>query len=254
MTFSYNSLRSNKFLRVFRTSSLLIVALFFTGTAFCQTPGTGTWNVLNVKKTFDPKWSAFFESQLRSQKLFNNFSYHELKAGIGYNIGTKLSIVVAAGQYVTYDPTGNFKSPVATHEFRFWQQFTLTNNIDPFKLEHRYRIEQRWINGNYRNRFRYRLNGLLPINKKKIENHTLYASVYDEVFFTNEDPYFERNRVYAGLGYNFNKLFTLQIGWIRQYDLKVAAPNVGKNYLQTNLFFSIGEHKSKREKHPSSDD
>jgi hypothetical protein len=237
-----------KFLLIFLSSLFIIIS------SDAQTDGLGTWNVLNVKKTFNPRWNAFFEAQTRSQKVFNNFSYHELKAGIGYNIGAKLSIVVAAGQYVTYDPTGNFKSPVSAHEFRFWQQFTLTNNIEPFKLEHRYRTEQRWIGSNYRNRFRYRLNGLLPVNRKKIENHTLYASVYDEVFFTNEKPYFERNRVYAGLGYNFTSLFTLQIGWIRQYDLKVVGSSIGKNFLQTNLFFSIGEHKSKREKHPSSDD
>jgi hypothetical protein len=241
-------------LRWNRRKLLLTACIFFAVASRSQTSGLGTWNVLNVKKTFNTKWSAFFESQLRSQKVFDNFSYHELKAGIGYNVGSKLSIVVAAGQYVTYDPTGNFKSPVATSEFRFWQQFTLTNNIEPFKLEHRYRTEQRWINGNYRNRFRYRLNALLPINRKKIEDHTLYASVYDEIFFTNENPYFERNRVYGGLGYNFNSLFTLQIGWIRQYDIKVPGPNIGKNYLQTNLFISIGEHKTKREKHPSSDD
>lgn len=234
---------------------LLIFFSSLVSIAACsQTEGLGTWNVLNIKKTFNPKWNAFFEAQTRSQKLFYDFSYHELKAGIGYNIGTKLSIVVAAGQYVTYNPTGNFKSPVSSHEFRFWQQFTLTNNIEPFKLEHRYRTEQRWIGGNYRNRFRYRLNGLLPINNKKIENHTLYASLYDEVFFTNEKPYFERNRVYAGLGYNFNSLFTLQLGWIRQYDLKVVGNSIGKNFLQTNIFFSIGEHRSNREKHPSGDD
>jgi hypothetical protein len=223
-------------------------------TLSAQTDGLGTWNVLNVKKTFNPKWSAFFEAQTRSQKLYNNFSYHELKGGVGYNFNNKLAVLVAVGQYVTYDPTGNFKSPVSSSEFRFWQQFTLTNNVDPLKIEHRYRTEQRWTSSGYRNRFRYRLNGLLPINKKTIETHTLYASVYDEVFFTNEKPYFERNRVYAGMGYNFSKLFALQVGWIRQYDLKVTGNSIGKNYLQTNLLFSIGENKSKREKHPSTDD
>jgi hypothetical protein len=243
-----------KMRKLYFKSFPLVIFLSCGITGFSQTDGTGTWNVLNIKKTFNPKWNAFFEAQARSQQLFNNFSYHEMKAGIGYNIGTKLSIVVAAGQYVTYDPTGNFKSPVSSHEFRFWQQFTLTNNIEPFKLEHRYRTEQRWTSSGYRNRFRYRLNGLLPINKKKIENHTLYASVYDEVFFTNEKPYFERNRVYGGIGYNFNSLFSLQVGWIRQYDLKVVGNSTGKNYLQTNLFFSIGEHKTKREKHPGSED
>jgi hypothetical protein len=218
-----------------------------------QTDGLGTWNVFNIRKQINEKWSAFFEAQIRSQKLYNDFSYHEYKGGIGYNIAKQFNVVIAAGQYVTYTPTGNLDT-VTSSEFRFWQQFTLTNNLGRVKIEHRYRSEQRWVNSVYRNRFRYRLNTVIPFNKKKVEKHTLYASVSDEIFLTDKKPYFERNRLFGGLGYVFTELFTLQGGFLRQYDYRMTGTSFGKNYLQLSLLFSINEHKSKRERHPSTTD
>lgn len=45
--------------------------------------------------------------------------------------------------------------PYVNDEFRIWQQLVLTNNIGRIKLEHHYRIEQRFTsNAGYRNRFR----------------------------------------------------------------------------------------------------
>jgi hypothetical protein len=218
-----------------------------------QTKGLGTWNVFNIRKQFNEKWSAFFEAQLRSQQLYNDFSYHEYKGGVGYNITKQFNVVIAAGQYVTYTPTGNLDT-VTTSEFRSWQQFTLTNNLGRVKIEHRYRTEQRWVNSVYRNRFRYRLNTIVPFNKKKIEKKALYATVSDEVFLTDKKPYFERNRFFGGLGYVFTDLFTLQGGLLRQYDYRFTGTSFGKNYLQLSLLFTLTEDKSKRERHPSTTD
>src|SRR5947209_16480812 len=99
-----------------------------------------------------------------------------------------------------------------------WEQFVLNNNIDRIKIEHRYRVEQRWINGNYFNRFRYRLNAVVPLNHSTTIPKTIFVSVFDEVFFTDKVPYFIRNRFFAGTGYQFNKIFTMQVGFIRQFD------------------------------------
>lgn len=226
------------------------MALFFIANAYSQTDGFGTWNVLNLKKTFSDKWSSFFEAQIRSQKLYNHFNYHEYKGGVGYNIAKQFNITVAAGQYVTYTPNGNLDT-VTNSEFRFWQQFTLSNNLNKVKIEHRYRTEQRWTSAEYRNRFRYRLNLLIPFNKKKIEKGTLYSSVSDEIFLTNVKPYFERNRFFVGLGYVFNDNFTMQSGYLRQFDYRLVGKSIAKDYLQLSLLFTLDEDKSNRERHPS---
>jgi len=243
----------NKKHNPFYKAIILVMALFFSLQAFNQTPGLGTWNVLNIKNNFNERWNAFFEAQTRSQQFYYDFNYHEYKGGIGYNIAKQFNITLAAGQYVTYRPDGNFKT-VTNSEFRLWQQFTLSNNLGRVKIEHRYRTEQRWLSAGYRNRFRYRLNTVIPINTQKVQRKTVYAALFDEIFLSNERPYFERNRAFGGMGYMFTEMFTLQIGVLNQLDISASGSKVNKHYLQVNLLFALNDAKSKRERHPSTAD
>jgi hypothetical protein len=231
--------------------AILVMALFVTLKAAAQTDGLGTWNVVTGKVTFSKRWNGYAEAQLRSQKFVHDFSYYEYKGGIGYNFPFNGSLLVAMGHYVTYQPDGDFKDPKQNDEFRIWEQFVLNNNIGVLKLEHRYRIEQRFTSSGYRNRFRYRLNVLLPFHHKVIEAKTWYASVFNEVFVTNEGPYFEQNRIFGGLGYQFNNRFTVLGGFINRFD-NSGTSQTWKNYFQTNLIFTLAEFKSGRERHPSS--
>ena len=230
-----------------------MMALFFSVKLVAQNDRLGTWNIVNVQYNFNKKVNAFIENQFRSQKLFEHFSYHELKAGVGFNVSDKLSILLGNGFYQTYSIGGNFKSPVTTSEYRMWEQLTITNNISRFKVEHRYRAEQRWLPQGFRNRFRYRLNTLLPLNKPSMAKGVLYAAVFDEIFLTDKSPYFQRNRFFAGLGYQFSKQLILQSGYIRQFDYNLSNSSA-KSYLQTSLLFNIHSGRSDREYHPGAMD
>lgn len=231
-----------------------ILALLTCNKSSAQTPGLGTWNIVNAQYHLTKQWGVFAEVQARSQKFFNNFSYHELKTGVSYNLSKNLSFLLGTGQYVTYNPNGNFESPVETSEFRIWEQLTLTNNLSRVKLEHRYRIEQRSISGDYRNRFRYRLNAIVPLNNQEIKKNTVLAMASGEIFLTNTRPYFERTRLSGGAGYVFSDLFTLQIGWIQQFDYRKDNTTRQKDFLQTTLLFNINPHQTERKPHPSSMD
>ena len=219
-----------------------------------QTPGTGTWSVLSGKYTVNKQWNFFLESQLRSQQVYNHFNYYELKGGVGYNFPKSISAILAIGHYASYQPDGNFKTPQTGNEFRIWEQFVINNNINRLKLEHRYRIEQRFTADGYRNRFRYRLNALYPLNQQSIGPKTWYLSVYNEFFLNNEGVYFEQNRLYAGIGYQINNRLTLQTGWINRFDQFSQNKTQTKNFFQTILLFSLNEFKSGRELHPGSVD
>ena len=213
----------------------------------------GTWNVANIQYSFNKKTSIWAEGQLRSQKFINDFFYHEIKTGINYKPNKSIGILVGIGQYNTYSIGGNFKTPITAHEFRLWEQFTLVNNIGNLKLEHRYRIEQRWRNSEYRNRFRYRINPILPINKNKLQNKTLFATLYDEIFLSDKPGYFERNRFFAGFGYQFSKSITLQSGFIRQFDYSPSQSST-KDFFQTTLFIRLQHQNETTDLHPSSID
>jgi hypothetical protein len=146
---------------------------------------------------------------------------------------------LGTGQYITYSPGGNFKKPIGTREYRLWEQFVFNDKVDRLLLEHRYRIEQRWLNGVYRNRFRYRLNLILPINHFGFDPHTFFLTTFNEIFLTNKAPHFERNRFLIGGGYKFSKLLFVQTGYCNQYDYRANGTSVTNHFLQTSLFFNF---------------
>lgn len=46
--------------------------------------------------------------------------------------------------------------------------------------------------------------------------NTVYAAASDEVFLNGEGQYFDRNRLYGGLGYVINKNFRFELGYMQQ--------------------------------------
>jgi len=162
-----------------------------------------------------------------------------MKAGIFYfPTNTHSSIFFGGGRYTTYNYKGNFKSPVATEEFRVWEQLILNNVYNHFNVEHRYRLEQRWVNNVFKPRIRYRFNPTYAINHSSIVPKTLFISAFDEIFIGNNNPHLERNRYYLGMGYQFSNSFILQMGYINQTDFNATGgQSADKNFLQTTLMF-----------------
>ena len=117
-------------------------------------------------------------------------------------------------------------------------QINLKNPLPFFTLEHRYRAEQRFTSNGYRNRFRYRLGATIPVNKKNIEPKTFYLSVWNELFFTNSEPFFERNRLFIGCGYEVNKNLAVQTGYIYQFDYKIN-DETGRNFFNIALLYNF---------------
>jgi len=152
------------------------------------------------------------------------------------------------GNYKTFTFPGNYEKPLRVNENRIWEQFVATNTVlSRIYMEHRVRIEQRWLNGDYFNRFRYRLALTAPLNHAKMQDKTIYPWVFDEVFFSNKDPYFIRNRFLLGAGYRFSKTVTLQAGFIRQSDFLADGSSSGKNFLLTSLQFNAGNNTHKKQ-------
>jgi hypothetical protein len=242
---------SNKAITKYAVVLLLTFFTCFSAKSQTTDKRLGGWDILDVFYAPNKKYTAWFETQTRSQNFFHDFYYHEFKGGLFYNLANTNSFFVGLGEYTTYSPGGNYKSPVVTNEFRIWQQFILNNNYNHLKIEHRYRFEERWINGDFKTRIRYRINPIIAINKPKVGANTAYISVFDEVFFGNHAPYFERNRFFAGAGYQFNKTFAIQTGFIRQFDYNTANDGTGKNFLQTTFMFYLDNKTFKPATHPN---
>lgn len=231
-------------------NKLIIFLLLFCSSGFAQ---TGSWNILNAKLDLSDRWNLFGEAQLRSLRFYDDFHYYEVKAGASFSVSKNFSLTTGFGIFDTYSPGGNFKSPQVNDEFRTWLQLNMSQYEKRLKFEHRYRAEQRWTSDGFRNRFRYRFSSVYPLNSKKIEPGSFYLNISDEIFFTNRAPYFERNRFFVGAGHEFSELFSLQLGYMSQFDYRIN-DETGRNFLQLSFLFELDAKKKTGEKVPASMD
>ncbi len=200
--------------------------------------GLGSWNIFNIRYEKTKYWSGFVEGQVRSLGYYNQFHYHEVKGGITYQFSTAFSFTAGFGSYNTYSQGGNFKKPIQREEFRNWQQFIINQPEGWLRIEHRYRVEQRFTNVGFRNRFRYRLQLLKQIGLPGQTEKPFFIYFWNELFLTDRATYFERNRFFIGMGWKINRDFTFQTGWIRQFDYNIS-DEIGKNFLQVSFSVNI---------------
>lgn len=211
--------------------------------ATAQTFDLGSWNILNIKYNHTEKLSVFAETQLRSLKFYNNYHYYEYKGGINYKVHKDLMLTLGAGSYQTYKEGGNFVLPKNNDEFRLWPQVILFQTLGKFKIEQRYRAEFRFTSNGYRNRFRYRFGLSYQFGKQKNEYKPFQISASNELFFTDNEPYFERNRSLIALNYKPTKAIILQIGYIHQFDYKIN-DETGRDFFQVGFLIELNRKRS----------
>jgi len=222
-----------------KLQNFAIILLLFTAKAGAsQTFDLGSWNIINVKFNLEEKWSVFGEAQLRSLKFYNNYHYYEYKGGINYTVNKSVKLALGAGSYQTYREGGNFVLPKNNAEFRLWPQLILFQSIGKFKIEQRYRTELRFTSNGYRNRFRYRIAASYPFGKPRNEYKPFLISASNELFFTDNEPYFERNRLQFAFNFKPSKTTTIQIGYLHQFDYKIN-DETGRDFLVIGFYAEL---------------
>lgn len=128
-------------------------------------------------------------------------------------------------------------------EFRVWLQDVIDVKAGKVKFENRVRAEKSWFYEPVKDvhsdriRLRYRLNVSVPLNAESVKPGTVFANVYDEVFFvTTEKPSFVRNRVFGGFGYQIDENFGIATGYLWQREFaKSGNKNIHFLYLALNI-------------------
>jgi len=198
----------------------------------------GNWNSIILKGKISPKWSLLGEGHIRSSNYDFKYDYFEIKSGIGYSITKNLTGLFGTGFFNTDEPGGFFRTPALQKELRTWLELNLKQTFKRLYFEHRVRLEQRFIPNNYKNRVKYRLGLLLPVNKATLVQGSMYLAINDELFIPQHGPVVEKNRFYFGMGYKMNSNATLQLGCINDNDYKSNSHSV-KNYLQLMLIYDF---------------
>lgn len=222
----------------------VITLLLFISYSYAQPFDLGSWNILNVRYKLDSKWDANAEAQLRSLKFYDHFHYYEYKGWISYRFHDNAAAALGAGSYQTYAEGGDFVTPKNNDEFRLWPQLIFFENIRKLRIEHRYRSEFRFTNNGYRNRFRFRIGLSYPFGKMRESFQTFQVGFSNELFFTNLEPYFERNRVALNFNYKPIKNISLMLGYLHQFDYRIN-DETGRDFLQLGVFYEIHRKTSK---------
>lgn len=228
-----------------KTIQFLLLALFISLPSIAQNEHLSGFTSISLTYKFDKNWYAYLETQGRSIADFNKIDYYEIKGGTGYNLNSNNQAFIGLGRYANYTD-----SKLAKEELRVWLQYTYSTFVSRLKIEQRLRAEKRFFHfpitdaSQNSERFRYRLNLILPINNKKVEAKTFFVNTYDELFATTDEPTISRNRMYLGGGYQFSKSFGASLGYLFQREFGLTS-NTNLHFIFCGLNFTID--KSKKE-------
>lgn len=200
--------------------------LFFTAvTLTAQENGEeklGSWHMYFGTNRISDKISIHTEAQFRYFENGKNFNQLLLRTGLNYHINPD-AIATGGYAYIASDPTfeGNENQVNNISEHRIFQQFILNSKVGRFLFEHRYRLEQRFIeieNSNspfyekrMQHRARYRLQVTLPLTD------IFFLNFYDEIFLNLQNNVFDQNRLYAAVGANVFKNTSVQVGYLKNH-------------------------------------
>lgn len=212
-----------------------LCGLISVGMLNAQQSKFGNWFIYFGNQSFKKNWNWHNEVQDRNYNLAGDLEQLLLRTGIGYNLTPKNNNVLLGYAYIrseNYVNGGNTKS--VSEEHRLFQQFITKQNFGRFYLQHRYRIEERFIRDNFKLRFRYFFAINIPINSKEMQARVLYFSTYNEIFVNSQDELFDRDRWYFALGYNITNNLRIEAGFMEQ-----MFSGRERNQLQIVLFNNI---------------
>ncbi len=182
---------------------------------FAQKNDLGAWYMYFGNNKISKKLNWHNEIQYRNFDAVGDLEQLLIRTGIGYDLTENNNNVLLGYGFILSQPyvNGEKKENI---EHRIFQQYITKQKFGRFYLQHRYRLEERFLQDDFRMRFRYMLGVNIPITQKELLPKTLYASVYNEIFLHFDSPVFDRNRVYGALGYVINKNMRIEAGYMNQ--------------------------------------
>ncbi|MBP1163301.1 hypothetical protein JOE44_000185 [Chryseobacterium sp. PvR013] len=182
---------------------------------FAQKNDLGAWYMYFGNNKISKKLNWHNEIQYRNFDALGDLEQLLIRTGIGYDLTENNNNVLLGYGFILSQPyvNGEKKENI---EHRIFQQYITKQKFGRFYLQHRYRLEERFLQDDFRMRFRYMLGVNIPITQKEMLPKTLYASVYNEIFLHLNSPVFDRNRVYGALGYVINKNMRIEAGYMNQ--------------------------------------
>lgn len=215
--------------------NIILLSICFCNLSFSQKSDVGNWLIYFGNQKINSKWNWHNEVQYRNYNFIGDTNQLLLRTGIGFNLSEENNnLLLGYGFINTQKYIPNSDEKAATNEHRIYQQFITKQKLGRVLIQHRYRIEERFLANDFQLRFRYFLGVNIPITKKTMEKNAIYFSSYNELFINAKNSLFDRNRLYSALGYVINKNFKIEAGFMAQ-----TLENSNRNQFQIAIFNNL---------------
>ena len=198
----------------FKTAALVTMLMLPIFT-IAQDSNFGNWMIYFGNKQLNSKWNLHHEVQYRNYNAIGDLEQLLLRTGLGYNLTDNTNILMGYGYILSENYIANTDEKFQVNEHRIYQQLITKQKFKNITIQHRYRFEQRFVEDDFKLRFRYFLGVNAPLSKK--ETNKWYLSAYNELFINTESSVFDRNRLYGGLGYKINNSVRMELGYMNQF-------------------------------------
>lgn len=199
-----------------------------------------------VNGPFRKDWGLHLDAQIRSDDKSRDVKTWLVRAGIQRKLNGRNT--VALGYAFIQTNTTPVKQGASTPEHRIWQQWIHIQPLGITSLQHRFRLEERFIerpraeNGTgtesvYSTRIRYFNRLVIPWSLKKNFQTGLFASVQNEVFLNLTGKaqinghHYDQNRFYTALGYRAHRTWDLELGYMRR-NIRLQSGSSNQNIWQ----------------------
>ncbi len=202
------------------------------------------WVLYQGNHKLNSQFDLHTEYQWRRANGFADWQQSLARVGLDYKLNPSVTISGGYAWILTY-PYGSQPIANQTNENRLWQQLILKQPIGNFQVQHRYRLEQRWIDNQFKQRMRYRAQVLIPLQKSFVDKKQgLFLNVNNEVFLGFGKGIgkniLDQNRFIGAVGYQFNKDFSLQMGYLNQFVIKPDGLHIERNHtLWTSVVYNL---------------
>jgi hypothetical protein len=196
--------------------TVLVAILLLPYITLSQNSDFGNWLIYIGNNKLNSKWNIHNEIQYRNYNTIGDLEQLLIRTGLGYTFNDKKNnVLLGYGYILSENYISNSDNKATINEHRIFQQFTASQTFGKVKLGHRYRFEQRFVESDFKMRFRYFLSLNIPINI--MQNNKYYLSAYNEIFLNTKTSVFDRNRLYGGIGYNINTAIRIEVGYMNQF-------------------------------------
>ena len=200
------------------------------------------------------RWALHAEAQVRrAEGTLGTEQWQQLllRPGVIYTLSRNVRLS-AGYAYIDTWPYGEQPAAARFDEHRAWQQLQVGHATGRVQWQHRYRLEQRWVEAAgapepdrvYTNRGRYMLRVTVPLRGgDATAPGTPYVSAYNEVFVNwgrnVGRNVFDQNRLYGAVGVRVTRATRLEVGYLQQLVAKADGVRLERNHsLQVALFQS----------------